>query len=161
MPLNAERLAALIEQHGAVLRVWTRPRCNSSEDVVQEAFCRLAVADPPPDNPVAWLYTVCRNLAEKQRLADSRRHRRERHRSAGVVACASPVDQAERAEAIAAVEQLEESLREVLVARIWGGLTLEEVAELCGISTATAFRRYQAALTELRTLLEPEVKQLS
>jgi DNA-directed RNA polymerase specialized sigma24 family protein len=122
MPLNAERLAVLIEQHGAVLKVWTRSRCGSSEDVVQEAFCRLAVAEPPPDNPVAWLYKVCRNLAEKQRLADTRRQRRERDHSANVVACAGPIEHAERAEAVAAVEQLEETLREVLVARIWGGL---------------------------------------
>jgi DNA-directed RNA polymerase specialized sigma24 family protein len=59
-----------------------------------------------------------------------------------------------------AVEQLEEPLRQVLLARIWGGMTLEEVAELCGISTATAFRRYRAALEELRTQLTSEMEEL-
>jgi RNA polymerase sigma-70 factor (ECF subfamily) len=42
----------------------------------------------------------------------------------------------------------------VLVARVWGQLSLEEVARLCGVSTATAFRRYEAALKTLRAKLE-------
>ena len=45
-------------------------------------------------------------------------------------------------------------LREVLVARIWGQLSFEEIAGLCHISAATAWRRYQAALDALRSRLE-------
>ena len=55
MPLDAVQLAQLIEGQAACLRLWIRSRCASGEDVVQEAFCRLAVQDPPPENPVAWL----------------------------------------------------------------------------------------------------------
>jgi RNA polymerase sigma-70 factor (ECF subfamily) len=57
-------------------------------------------------------------------------------------------------DAIAAVEELADELREVLVARVWGQLSLEEVGKLCGVSTATAFRRYEAALKALRSKLE-------
>ncbi|MFO1095202.1 MAG: sigma-70 family RNA polymerase sigma factor [Planctomycetaceae bacterium] len=159
MPLKAAQLVTLIEGHAAVLRLWIRARCPSPDDVVQEAFCRLATLDRPPDNPVAWLYQVCRNLAANDRLSDARRRRRERDRSVPEVAECLPSEDVERAEAIAAVEQLEEPLREVLVARIWGQMTLEEVAAMCGISTATAFRRYQAALEELRTQLEAGVRR--
>ena len=62
----------------------------------------------------------------------------------------------ELAETLAAVESLEAELREVVVARVWGQLSLEEIGKLCGISTATAFRRYEAALQELRSKLEPK-----
>ena len=43
MPLNAAQLAKLIESQAVCLRLWVRSRCASGEDVVQEAFCRLAV----------------------------------------------------------------------------------------------------------------------
>ena len=63
MLLDAAQLAKLIESQAACLQLWLRSRCASGEDVVQEAFCRLAVQDPPPHNAVSWLYRVCRNLA--------------------------------------------------------------------------------------------------
>jgi RNA polymerase sigma factor (sigma-70 family) len=153
MPLDAAQLAKLIESQAACLQLWVRSRCASGEDVVQEAFCRLAVQDPPPENAVAWLYRVCRNLAEKQRLGDKRRREREQVRSRSEAA-GDQTDPLEIAETMAAVEELEDELREVLVARVWGQLSLEEVARLCGVSTATAFRRYEAALKALRAKLE-------
>ena len=45
-------------------------------------------------------------------------------------------------------------VREVIGARLWGGLTFDEVARLVGCSLATAHRRFQAGLTELRMRLE-------
>jgi RNA polymerase sigma factor (sigma-70 family) len=156
MPLNAAQLAKLIESQAASLCLWARCRCASCEDVVQEAFCRLAALEPAPDNPVAWLYRVCRNLAEKQRLSDQRRRERERAWAQSDVATTDRPDQTEIAETIAAVEELDSELREVLVARVWGQLSLEEVATLCGVSTSTAYRRYEAALRALRSKLESE-----
>ena len=153
MPLPSAQLAELIEGHAAALRLWTGWRCAACEDVVQEAFCRLSVAEPPPDNPVAWLYRVCRNLAEKQRRTDTRRRRREEARAPSEAGGSDAADPLELAETLAAVERLDDELREVLVARIWGQLSLEEIGRLCGISTATAQRRYQAALTALRSKL--------
>ena len=46
-----------------------------------------------------------------------------------------------------------DELREVLVARIWGGLTFEQIAEVLQTSTSTAFRRYEEAISYLRTRL--------
>ena len=156
MPLDGPQLAKLIQNQAASLQLWVRSRCASSEDVVQEAFCRLAVQDPPPDNPTAWLYRVCRNLAERQRISDQRRRQRETVRAQWLVAAVDQADPLELREAVAAVEQLDEDLREVVIARVWGQLSLEQVAELCGVSTATAYRRYEAALKELRLKLEPK-----
>jgi RNA polymerase sigma factor (sigma-70 family) len=154
MPLDAAQLARLIETQAASLRLWIRFRCASPEDVVQEAFCRLACQEPPPDEPVAWLYRVCRNLAEKQRRSDERRQNREQSRARPERTADDSADPIELAETLAAVEALDDDLREVLVARIWGQLPLAEVGKLCGVSTATAFRRYEAALRALRAKLE-------
>jgi len=159
MPLDATQLAELIDSQAASLRLWVRSRCPSPEDVVQDAFCRLASQEPPPGSPVAWLYAVARNLADKQRRGDQRRRRREESRAAVESFDDAAADPLEIAEVGAAVEELPDELREVLVARIWGGLSLEEVARLCGISAATAWRRYQAALTTMREKLDPCEKQ--
>jgi RNA polymerase sigma-70 factor (ECF subfamily) len=154
MPLDAAQLADLIDAQAATLRLWVRSRCASPEDAVQEAFCRLASQEPPPDNPVAWLYQVCRNLADKQRRTDDRRRSRETVHAQRTNTQTNSTDTLELAETVAAVAQLEPNLQEVLVARIWGGLSLEDVAKLCGVSTATACRRYQAALAALQTILK-------
>jgi RNA polymerase sigma-70 factor (ECF subfamily) len=161
MPLDAEQLGKLIANQAASLRLWIRSRCAASEDVVQEAFCRLAALEPPPDNPVAWLYRVCRNLAEKQRLSDQRRRQREQHRAGSVAVTVDPAQGLELQETLAAVEQLPDDLRDVLVARVWGQLSLDEVGQLCGISTATAFRRYEAALQALRGKLQTKCEHRS
>jgi RNA polymerase sigma-70 factor (ECF subfamily) len=156
MPIDATELATLIESQSGPLRLWVRSRCGDGDaavdDVIQEAFCRLAVQAPAPDNPIAWLFRVCRNLAERARRSEHRRRKRER-RWADRPERQGPADPVEIAEMLAAVESLEETLREVVVARIWGRLTLDEIGQLCEISTATAFRRYEAALRELRVKL--------
>jgi RNA polymerase sigma-70 factor (ECF subfamily) len=157
MPLPAQQLAELIETQAAALRLWIRSRTSCGDDVVQEAFCRLAVEEPPPANAVAWLYRVCRNLAERDRLSNHRRRVREA-RTAPTEAQSGAVDPLELAETLAAVEQLEEPLREILVARIWGKLSWEEIGQLSDVAPATAFRRYQAALAALRIKLDANVQ---
>ena len=153
MPIDAQQLAKLIEDHAGSLRLWIKSHCASSDDVVQEAFCKLLAQHPQPEQPVAWLYKVCRNLAEKQRLADARRRKREREYAHSEVTSNKSVESCEMTSTLKAVESLDQALREVLVARLWGQLSLEEIGKLCGISTTTAFRRYESALQALRTKL--------
>ena len=42
------------------------------------------------------------------------------------------------------------------MARIWGGLSFEEIARVQGCSLTTAHRRYQAGIARLHRRLEPE-----
>ena len=161
MRLDAQQLAELIKAHAGSLLLWVRSRCASGEDVVQDAFSRLATQDPPPDNPVAWLYRVCKNLAEKQRTADDRRRKREHHWALIQVTRSCSEYGPELSETLAAIELLDDELREVLVARIWGRLSFEETGELCDISAATAFRRYEAALKAIRAKLDPQSEERS
>lgn len=150
MPLTAALLAELIESQAASLRLWVRSRCASPEDAVQEAFCQLAVQEPPPANPVAWLYGVARNIALKQRRSDQRRQAREQSYAAQVVVRSGQTDAVEMEEMLSAMDRLDDDLRETLVAKIWGHLSFEEIGQASGMSAATAFRRYQQALERLR-----------
>jgi RNA polymerase sigma-70 factor (ECF subfamily) len=153
MPLSPPLLAELIDSQAAALRSWVRSRCASPEDAVQEAFCRLAVQEPPPANPVAWLYGVARNVALKQRRSDQRREAREQTYAAQVNVAHRQTDALEMQEVLSAMNHLEDELRETLVAKLWGHLSFEEIGQAAGLSAATAFRRYQQALEQLRKRL--------
>src|SRR5438874_540891 len=56
-----ELIGRLIDAHAAALTLYARQRCAAPEDVVQEAFVKLATRAVPPPHVVAWLYTVVRN----------------------------------------------------------------------------------------------------
>ena len=63
-----------------------------------------------------------------------------------------PRDTAARA-ATEVLESLASENREVIVARLWGGLTFEEIATLAGCSSSAAHRRYTSGMSELKERL--------
>ena len=151
--MTPRHLADLIARYGPPLVLFARQWCDGPEDVVQEAFVKLAAARPP-DDPVAWLYAVVRNAALDAGKAARRRAHRERAAARPVRWFAEPaVDGLDAAEAVAALESLAPDQREVIVARLWGGLTLNQIASAAGCSVATAFRRYEAGIAALRERL--------
>ena len=61
--MDARRLARLIDETASALVLYARQWTSAPEDVVQEAFVKLAALTSRPDQPVAWLYRVVRNAA--------------------------------------------------------------------------------------------------
>ena len=51
--------------------------------------------------------------------------------------------------------------REIVVARIWGEMSFEQIAELVERSLSFVYRRYQQALRELEKKIDGQVKKLS
>jgi RNA polymerase sigma-70 factor (ECF subfamily) len=155
MGVTPERLAELLEAHAAALELFASQLSQAPADVVQEAFVELAGQPEVPQNPVGWLYRVVRNRAASEARSARRRKRRESAVAAANEAwfqtpAGGDLDADEAAEAL---RGLPEGLREVLVARIWGGLTFEQIGEVIQTSAATAFRRYEEALSRLRSRL--------
>jgi len=154
--MTPERLANLVDRHAAALVLYARQWCAQPEDVVQDAFIRLHQQRCVPDDPLAWLYCVARNRAISHGRSDRRRRSRE-----STVASLAPTwfasdDESTGLDAATAVEALTElslDQREIVIAHLWGGLTFVQIAELVSTSSATAFRRYQAALVLLRQRL--------
>jgi RNA polymerase sigma factor (sigma-70 family) len=153
-PLEPEALGRLYRRHAPALRLYVRQWPGAGDDLVHEAFVRLAEQSPPPDNTLAWLYRVVRNGALAARRTLDRRRRREAAASAPEAWFAAAEDQLDAREAARRLAELPLEIREVIVARLWGGLTFEEVARLVGCSLPTAHRRYHAGLAELRERLE-------
>src|SRR5262245_6877163 len=75
--MGPERLARLVDEHAAALVLYARQWCAAPEDVVQEAFVKLAAQRRPPDNVAGWLYRVVRNGALSAARAGRRRRRHE------------------------------------------------------------------------------------
>jgi RNA polymerase sigma factor (sigma-70 family) len=149
--MRPDDFVRLLDRYAAPLLLYARQWCAAPEDVVQEAFLKLVGLRQPPRSVVPWLYRVVRNAALDHTKTARRRQRRES-------AVARPVRWFVEAEmhgldaaaAVAALQRLPAEEREVIVARLWGGLSFEEIAEVADCSASTAFRRYQAGLDALR-----------
>jgi RNA polymerase sigma-70 factor (ECF subfamily) len=152
--MNPTELARLIDAYAAKLVLCARQWCDEPEDVVQEAFFKLARQGRPPDDALAWLYRVVRNGAIDAAKSARRRRRRESARARPVRWFVEPeIDGLDAETAVAALEQLKPEEREVIVARHWGGLSFEQIAVVAGCSASTAFRRYTAGVEDLREKL--------
>ena len=152
--IGPDLLAEAFDAHADALGLYARQWCESPEDVVQEAFLQLARQRIAPDRVVPWLYRVVRNGAIAAGRRDSRRRRREARASGGEAWFAPTVEGIDAEEAAQVLAELDPETRGVIVARIWGGLTFEEIAQAEGCSVTTAHRRYRAGLGRLQERLE-------
>lgn len=156
--IDAELLGRLLDRHGRALALYAAQWTGSADDCVQEAFVELARQRVVPEHVVGWLYRVVKNRA----LNAARSARRRRERESRAVADRFVIDaqraSLERDDAAAVVEALnsmDAGDRELIIMRIWGGLTFEEIAAAQSIAVSSAHRQYGRALENLRTILEP------
>jgi RNA polymerase sigma factor (sigma-70 family) len=158
--ISPDTFGRLFDEHAGALVLFARQWCDAPDDIVQDAFVALARQTVVPDQVVPWLYRVVRNGAIAAARQTRRRRRRE-ERAAGVAAApcdpwfASTDDQIDAQHATQLLTDLDGETREAIVARLWGGLTFEEIARLQGCSLSTTYRRYQAGLARLQARLEP------
>ena len=113
-------------------------------------------------DPAAYLYTCVKHCALD--WLRGRRRREQREEAAARPEAwhddrlfAVPLEQDERRAAIeAALCLLPEVQREVLVLKIWGGLSFPQIARALDIPANTAASRYRYALARLREHLAEE-----
>jgi RNA polymerase sigma factor (sigma-70 family) len=156
--MGPDLLGRLLDSHAAALTLYARQWCAIPEDIVQEAFLKLAIQSTPPANPVSWLYCVVRNGAISAARKDTRRHRHESIAAARTPAWFAPTDGVglDIDAATAALQDLPLEQREVIIAHLWGGLTFEQIAPLVDTTSSTAHRWYMAGLSALRERLGVE-----
>ncbi len=146
----------LYELHAPALLLYARIWCRYPEDALQEALIELARQRKLPPDPVAWLYQAVRFRAINLNRSEQRRSRREQEvaftRAAFFVS--KPQQAFDSADLQQALQSLPQEQREIVVARIWGKLTFEQIAKLNGHSSSTVHRRYREALEELKQKLD-------
>jgi RNA polymerase sigma-70 factor (ECF subfamily) len=156
--MDPDLLGQLLDRHAATLELFARQWCDTPEDVVQEAFLKLAGLRALPRNPSAWLFRVVRNGAIDAGMAARRRKRHEVAASAEAAAWFEPEAEGQVGAVdpeLAALElrALPIDEREVIIAHLWGGLSFEQIAPIAGCSSSTAHRRYAQGLSTLRRRL--------
>ena len=155
------QLSALLKEHCRGLEVYAAQWSIHPEDCVQEAFVKLAALSPPPENAVAWLYRVTRNQAISSLRSNKSRQQHESFASWLSSRKPKSVDPAnvlaetdERERIVKMMDKLDETDRELVMMRIWSGLTWSQIAELTDRSSSSAQRNYVAAIEKIRNLLE-------
>src|SRR4051812_48925348 len=143
-PIDAEQLGRLLDEHGSALALYAAQWTDAADDCVQEALVELARQRQSPVHVTSWLYRVVKHRALNAARGDRRRREREsRAMAERLRANEQPVAFGGK-EVIAATDalvQLEPGERELVIMRIWGNLTYEEIGAALNVSTATAHRQ--------------------
>jgi RNA polymerase sigma-70 factor (ECF subfamily) len=147
----------LYERYGAALAAYA---CSlgldfaSAEDMVQQIFLKMLRGDAAPtSSPAAYLYRAVRNAS-----FNLMRGRRREMNLGGEELWLSHAT-AEPAEILAlqkALRGLPDEQRETVFLKIWGGFTLQEIADATETTLNTAASRYRYALEKLREQLAPK-----
>ncbi|MCC9605983.1 sigma-70 family RNA polymerase sigma factor [Blastopirellula sp. JC732] len=152
----SREIGQLLDRYADALTLYARQLCSDPEDAVQCAFVKLTRQSSLPTDCVAWLYRVVRNEA----LTQSRGERRRRDREQTFASLrdgwfeASGANSFDAVAASEALERLTQLQREIVTARIWGGLTFREIAQLLTLSPSSIYREYQQAIAYLQTELD-------
>ena len=151
-----------LAEHGAALvllaRQWVSTQADA-EDVVQEAFVRFWRSRERVAEPVAYLFASVKHCALDAHRTRQRQLRREEAtaRPESEPLFDAPLEETERRAAIeAALRELPTEQSEVLVMRIWGGLSFPQIAAALDASVNTVSSRYRYALAKLREVLAEE-----
>ncbi len=155
--IDAELLGRLLDRHGAALALYAAQWTDAADDCVQEALVELARQPAAPQHVVAWLYRVVKHRALNAARSQRRRREREARSQADRLRVSQASQSFDRCDAIAvveALEQLEPAELEIVIMRIWSGLTYDDIATGLAISTSSAHRHYERALEKLRQILE-------
>lgn len=148
---------AWIAEHGPRLLLCARQYTRSSadaEDALQDALVRYwrHQRHLPGDRNALILTSLRRASIDRARSADRRVNREQAH----LVLEGDPVEwfdpePDERQRAVeAAIKLLPAEQREVVVLKIWGDLTFDEIGKQLEISPNTAASRYRYALAALK-----------
>jgi RNA polymerase sigma-70 factor, ECF subfamily len=155
--LDREDIARLYAEHGAVLVGYAYSLLSDraqAEDVVHHVFVRLLRGDVVVmDRPLAYLCQAVRNAVMNQWR---KRAREVALDDSGACWLEAPRGREEAALAIErALAELPEEQREVIVLKVWGQLSFQDIGEVLETSSNTVASRYRYGLAKLRDVLKP------
>ena len=153
----------MYEEHGVALVLYARQWCVHPDDALQDALIDLAQLASDPRDPVAWLFMTVRRKAINQARSENRRSKyqqlaAEQREPWFTGDPASSMGSGEMESLLADLPALE---REIVVARIWGELSFEQIAELVDRSLSFVYRRYQQTLRDLEKKIDSQVRKMS
>ena len=160
---DREALAQLYRQtrttvYGLALSYVRSP--GDAEDVTQDTFVRAWENAPgyrPQGKPLAWLLTICRNLALMKLRARERTVDLTEEAWDALPALPEGLSAEDRALLHAALSALGEEERRIVLLHAVTGLKHREIAALVELPLATVLSKYHRALKKLREKVEGEM----
>jgi RNA polymerase sigma factor (sigma-70 family) len=155
-----------LDEHGPALLLLARqyvPDPADAEDVVQEAFVHFWRARHRAEDARSYLFACVRTCALEWLRGRKRRGRREEIAARPDLDRRSPLFESalfqdERRRAVeSALAVLPAEQREVIVLKVWAGLSFAEIARALDVPANTAASRYRYALERLRRQLSEEM----
>lgn len=149
---NPTTWSELVGRYSGPLRIFAAQWSSEPEDAVQEAFLELFRQTEPPERVSAWLFKVVKNKAISSLRKETRRRTHEAQQASTKQNWFEehPAQVLDARQVGRLIENLAGEQREVLVTRIWGGLSFDEIAALTGLTRSTCHRRYHEAIEVLR-----------
>jgi RNA polymerase sigma-70 factor (ECF subfamily) len=154
-PIDAELIAEYFERHGAALEFYASQWTQAAGDCVQESYLEFARLPELPPDPAAWLFRVVRHRALNAARAARRRTVHEQVAAQRNTANRPIHSPAETVALRDLLQSLQNDRRELIILRIWGRLTWEEIATVTQSSRSSAQRNFLEALEQLRQQMEP------
>jgi RNA polymerase sigma-70 factor (ECF subfamily) len=153
---EVERLYA---EYGPALLVYANSLVRdraTAEDALHQVFLKLLTGKVNlPSEPKPYLFRAVRNgvfNANRMKL-------RQTDLDSAALFVSPPGFADAGLELEKALADLPDDQRQIVVLKIWGGFTLEEAAELAGVSPNTAGSRYRYAVAKLRQRMAVFVKE--
>lgn len=160
--MDSDRLAVWYDACSDALALYARAWLgrDDAQDAVQAAFVRLMGQSIAPTDVKAWLFRTVRNeaITRLRRRQCRRRHDRRlsSQQSLWFEGRSDDLIDGRRAQEI--LETLPEAQREVVLLRIWGQLSLQQIAEIVGSPVSTVHSRYKTALAAIKERMERSCK---
>ncbi|MGA2534281.1 MAG: sigma-70 family RNA polymerase sigma factor [Candidatus Aminicenantales bacterium] len=160
------KLDELYDRYGEKMYHYLALRLGSSEDaedVLQDAFCRLAkysVRWTLVRNPEAFVFKVLRNEANRHLARRIRQREDGQKYSEREIRPVFAIDNAADNSATVisqALSRLPDDQKEIIILKVFQDFTFKEVASVCGLSINTAASRYRYGIEKLRASLEGKV----
>jgi len=156
--INQKQLAEWYEAHGTELMLYARQWSpdQQAEDIVQDAFIKLFNLRRRPDNVRAWLFRVVRNnsVSMLRRLQLRRRAGKKFLYRQVIWFESKPENLIDARYAQDILQTLPSHLCEIVLLRIWGQMSLKEIAQVMNKSIPWIHHEYKTALEMIRKKLE-------
>ena len=132
---------------------------HDAQDVTQDTFVLAwdkAELYRPQGKPLSWLLTIARNLALSRLREQSKTRDLSDDQWENLAIDTSLITQEDRQVLLAAMKELTDQERQIVILHAVSGLRHREIAALLEIPLSTALSKYHRALKKMKTLLKGE-----
>ncbi len=132
---------------------------QDAEDVLQDTYvkiCLNAESYHAQGKPLAWIFTIARNLALMKLRGQSRMTEIPEYEWEQIASGNQDFRSEDRIVLSAALTKISEEESQIVILHAVGGMKHREIAEWLGMPLATVLSKYHRAIRKLQKILEDE-----